>query len=443
MSPRKAPRHRPVARHGILTQPHPLVQLLTVLGAAVVVVVLSTSLVGAFTVWDAARAVEETSVDIGTASQDLPAVGEIEGGVNLLLVGTDSCEGQDLALFPRCAEDEGGERNDVTMLVHISDEPRRVTVVSFPRDMIVDIPSCTDADGNETYPSTDMLNASYFYGGLACSAKTISELTGVEIQYAAAIRWTGVINMSDAIGGVDVCVSGEISDTHTGLHLTEGHHTLQGAEALQFLRIRHGIGDGSDLGRISNQQQFMSSLVRKLQSDGVLNNPQVLYTFATTALKQVNSSPPQLLVSSSLANPWTMVQIAMAVRSVPFEDIVFVQYPTVYAEGGMRVLPVVEDADVLFAALAENQSLMLTGGTSGGYGTEVVGDAQAPGESTATPTPTEPDADGEPVEGEPGEDGTVEEPPVTEEPTVPAGTAVLPGSITGQTALQVTCTVPE
>ena len=120
-----------------------------------------------------------------------------------------------------------------------------------------------------------MLNASYWNGGLACTAPTVEELTGESIEFAAAIRWTGVINMSDAIGGVDVCVAGDINDGNTGLHLTAGTHTLQGAEALQFLRIRHGIGDGSDLGRISNQQQFMSSMVRKLQSDVRAREPAV------------------------------------------------------------------------------------------------------------------------------------------------------------------------
>lgn len=331
---------QPVARHGILRSPNPFVQILTVLGAIVVVAVLSVSAVGAYAVWDAARAVSDAGVSIGSDEEALPpTIGEIEGGVNMLIVGTDSCEGANAALSTACmAEDTEGERNDVTLLVHISDSPRRVTVVSFPRDMIVPIPACTGEDGTEySAMSGQMLNVSYMYGGLACSVATIKSLTGIDIQYAAATRWSGVIAMSDAIGGVDVCVADDISDSHTGLNLTAGTHTLQGVEALQFLRIRHGIGDGSDLGRISNQQQFMSSMVRKLQSDGVLSNPATLFSLATTAVKQVNDK--EIVLSKGLANPQRMVQIAMAVRSVPYSDIVFVQYPTVYAEGGGRVLP--------------------------------------------------------------------------------------------------------
>ncbi len=78
-----------------------------------------------------------------------PSLGAIEGGVDVLVVGTDSCEGQDVAIFPRCAHDDGGERNDVTMLVHITDNPRRVTVVSFPRDMLVPIPACDKPGGGQ------------------------------------------------------------------------------------------------------------------------------------------------------------------------------------------------------------------------------------------------------------------------------------------------------
>ena len=421
-------RLQPLARHGIHRSPNPFVQILTVLGAMLAVVVVSVGAVGAFYVWDAARALDETSVSLGDG-QLPPTIGEIEGGVNMLVVGTDSCEGQDVTLFPRCKHDDGGERNDVTMLVHISDDPRRVTVVSFPRDMVVPIPSCPDGQGGRySSMSGQMINSSYMYGGLPCTVLTVEELTGIDIQFAAAVRWTGVINMSDAIGGVDVCVQEEISDRHTGLHLTEGTHNLVGAEALQFLRIRHGIGDGSDLGRISNQQQFMSSMVRKLQSGGVLGNPGTLLNLANTAVRQVNEG--QLVLSDTLTNPQRMVQIAMAVKDVAYEDIVFVQYPTVYADGGGRVLPVYSAAEVLFDALAQNKPIRLTGEASAGNGVDVVGEAEKPGGTAtpgATPTPgTTPTPGATPDPGETGDD-----------------TVDLPDLITGQTAAQVTCTRAE
>ena len=399
---------------------HPILRALSVVGVALAVLGVSAVGVGAYAVGDTFAALGESSVELVGGNALPPSIGEIEGGVNVLLVGSDSCEGQDVALFPRCANDDAeGERNDVTMLVHISDEPRRITVVSFPRDMLVPIPACPDGQGGEfSAMSSQPLNASYTYGGLACTALTIEQLTGEEIHFAGAIRWTGVIDMSDAIGGVDVCVSGDISDVHTGLSLTAGSHTLQGIEALQFLRMRHGIGDGSDLGRISNQQQFMSSMVRKLKSDAVLSNPEVLLRFATTAVGLTRTDPAQLVLSSQLANPTRMVQIAMAAKDVPYEDIVFVQYPTEYTEDFVNVLPLTDAADQLFAALQANQALTLTGEASQGSGVEVTGEAADPPAEAATPAPSE----------------SV----VAEEARVD-----LPTEIAGTTAAQVTCTRPE
>jgi len=415
-----------LARHGQLRTRHPLTEVLIVLAAVVGVIAVSATGVAAFTVWDTATALTEASVVLDEDEVIPPSLGAIEGGVDVLIAGTDSCEGQDVAIFPRCKNnDSPGERNDVTMLVHITDNPRRVTVVSFPRDMEVPIPACDKPDGGQSSAmSSQKINVSYWYGGLACTAKTVEALTGEKIDFAAAIRWTGVINMSDAIGGVDVCVAGDISDRHTGLNLTEGPHTLVGAEALQFLRMRHGIGDGSDLGRISNQQQFMSSMVRKLQSESVLSNPGTLLNFATTALSQVNQG--QLVLSSGLTNPSLMVQIAMAIKDIPYEDIVFVQYPTEYAsgEGASRVLPVTDAADALFAALRANEPITLTGEASQGYGVEVLGEATAP---AATPSAT-PDASATPGA------------PVA--PT-PEERVELPDDIAGTTAAQVTCTRPE
>jgi hypothetical protein len=118
----------------------------------------------------------------------------------------------------------------------------------------------------------------------------------------------------------------------------------------------------------------------------------------------------------------------MAVKSVPYKDIVFVQYPTVYAPGGGRVLPVTSAADVLFDALAENKAIELTGSASQGYGVEIVGEAETP-TSTASPTPT--------GSATPGASKT----PTASETPDPTETAVpLPGGISGQTAADVSCT---
>ena len=131
-----------------------------------------------------------------------------------------------------------------------------------------------------------------------------------------------MIEITNAIGGVDVCLASGIRDITPASTGRPAPTTSQGIEALQFLRTRHGVGDGSDLGRISNQQQYMSRLARKLVSEEVLSEPGTLLKLATTAIDNVTPS-------KSLTNPLTLVQIALALKNVPFDEIVFIQYPVI------------------------------------------------------------------------------------------------------------------
>ncbi len=407
-------RRKTVARHGRLSSPHPVAQVFTLVGVSIAVLVVSLAGIAGFTVWNLAQTVTDKAVALEGQDQVPPDIGQIEGGVNLFLAGTDLCEQSYKQDFPgRCdGADAEGERNDVNMLVHISDNPRRVTVISFPRDMMVPIPSCKRDDGTTSSAmSSQPLNEAFDAGGLNCVVQTVSKLTGLTIPYAAKITWGGVIEITNAIGGVDVCVANRIYDPeNTGLDLGPGMHTLQGVQALEFLRTRHGVGDGSDLARISNQQQYMSRLARKLVSEDVLSNPTTLFKLATTAVDNITPS-------KSLTNPLTLVQIALAVKSVPFNDIVFVQYPTVtYVPNPNKVAPNESAADDLFAALAANQPLQLTGNVGQNGGVVAVKPTDAP---TDAPSPT---ASGTP--------GTV---------ATPQPTATLPSSISGSTAAEQTC----
>ncbi|WJS90512.1 LCP family glycopolymer transferase [Microbacterium testaceum] len=422
MSKTSTPRgQRTVARHGRLTSPGPLAQLFRGVAITLAVLLVSGGAVLAYAAVDLTQSFTADAVELKGQPAVPPDLGELKGGVNMLLVGTDECEPSFAQLFgDRCTgADSEGSLNDVNMLVHISDAPRRVTVISFPRDLMVPIPSCTDKDGNETSAmSKQQINSSFSYGGLSCVVQTISELSGLEIPFAAKVSFGGVINITDAIGGVDVCIANGIKDRYTGIDWPAGMRTVQGLDALQFLRTRHGVGDGGDLGRISNQQQYMSRLANKLKSQDVLSNPATLYKLASTALRNVDPS-------TSLTNPLTLVQIASAVKDVPFNEIVFIQYPT-YTDPSNpnRVVPDRTDADTLWAALAANQPLELSGNLSDGNG--VVVDANATPAPTQTPAPV----------------NTASPAPTETAQASPAPTSdaiQLPSGIAGQTAAQATC----
>lgn len=354
----------PVARHTKLRSPSIGRRILKGAALAISAVLVATVGVSGYVYGDYFGTLKENSITLegqDTAPPDVDVLPNEE--INILLAGVDKCELEWVDTFAgRCTEEMAkaqedtfqSQLNDVNMIVHISPEPRRLTVISVPRDMMTARPSCTDENGAETAPTeAAMFNSAYSTGGLPCVVKTAEQLTGLSIDHAALMTWGGVIDITDAIGGVDVCVAQPIQDPeHTHLDLAAGNHTLAGYTALQFLRVRHGVGDGSDLSRISNQQVYMGALVRKLVSDETLSDVGALLRLANAVVKNAT-------VSSGLTDPMAMVEIASALRSVPVEDYEFIQFPAVdYALDANRVAPDEETWQQIMAAFDANQSLL-------------------------------------------------------------------------------------
>jgi anionic cell wall polymer biosynthesis LytR-Cps2A-Psr (LCP) family protein len=168
------------------------------------------------------------------------------------------------------------------------------------------------------------------------------------------IDFNGVIEMSNAVGGVEVTIDQDISDDYSKFYIDAGTHTLKGKEALGFLRTRHGFGDGSDLGRISNQQMFLMSLFDKIKQDGVLNNPVALYSLASSAARNMK-------LSESVTDLDTMVTLAGALRKVDTSRMIFTAVPT-YALGGadngrLALLP--DEAAALFDAIRNDVPVVI------------------------------------------------------------------------------------
>ena len=221
----------------------------------------------------------------GDRATDIPQIGAYSGTVNLLLVGSDTRNGQK----GHYGSNPGSTLNDVNILIHISEDHTKATVISFPRDLYVDRPACKNpSDTSQTLPAATgvKINSVLEYGGLGCVRDTVADLTGMTIPFAALITFDGVVEMSNAVGGVPVCVAKAINDDYTGLHLSAGEHTIKGVTALEFLRTRHGVGDGSDVTRISSQQVFLSSLVRKIKSNATLTDVTKLYGLAVAAIDE-------------------------------------------------------------------------------------------------------------------------------------------------------------
>jgi LCP family protein required for cell wall assembly len=277
---------------------------------------------------------------------------DLNGPINFMLVGSDTRDGQG---------DEFGEVTselaDVIMLLHISEDRKDAVVVSFPRDLLVSVPECPNPDG-DPFParSRQQINSTISSGGVACTHLAVQELTGLEIPFLAMIDFKGVIEMSNAIGGVEVVIDKPISDDYSKFYIEAGTHTLKGSQALAFLRTRHGVGDGSDLARISNQQMFLMALFEKLQKDGTLNNPIYLYSLASAAARNMK-------LSESITDVSTMVTLAGALRDVDTSRMVFVQVPSRVLSGTEegRLEPIAEEANLLFDQILNDQPVTVPG----------------------------------------------------------------------------------
>src|SRR5262249_22917802 len=162
---------------------------------------------------------------------------------------------------------------DTALVIHIPEGRSRAVAVSIPRDTLVTRPECTKKDGS-TLPSAKrvMFNSVYSLAGPACVVKTVEQMSGVRTDHFLEIDFARFKELVDAIGGVTVTVDQDIRDKSSGLDLTAGTHELDGTQALQFVRTRHGIGDGSDLGRIGLQQQFLIALLSEIKKQDLLGS---------------------------------------------------------------------------------------------------------------------------------------------------------------------------
>ncbi|NUS29449.1 MAG: LCP family protein [Streptomyces sp.] len=195
-------------------------------------------------------------------------------GMNVLLVGTD---GRDkITEAERQKYRLGGAPchcTDTIMIVHISEDRERASVVSLPRDSYAMTPPHTDrTTGEEHHGHPVKLNAAYAEGGPQLTVRTVETMTHVKIDHYLEVDFTSFMKTVDVLGGVKICTTEPLKDAYTGLDLPAGSHTLMGGEALQYVRSRH-IDGAADLGRMKRQQRFMAALIDRATSSGILLNP--------------------------------------------------------------------------------------------------------------------------------------------------------------------------
>lgn len=308
--------------------------------------------------------------------------------LNILLLGSDARDSEENIGLGGARHTAGeAARADVQLLLHVAADRSNITVISVPRDTVVTIPTCTDSETGEVYPevSGTTINHSLGRGGPGCTVAAWEQLTGVPIDHFMMLDFAGVVDMADAVGGVPVCVDANVYDPDSGLRLTEGEHVVEGEQALQWLRTRHGFRDGSDVGRTQAQQMYLSSMVRELKASARLTDPLQLKTLAEAATNA-------LTVDRELGSVAELYNLAEELREVPVERINMITMPWIEAPENPTawVAPEPGAADELFALVREDIALDAEeAGDTTGAG-EGSGETTAP--PPADPTPVARDA---------------------------------------------------
>ncbi|WP_326689966.1 LCP family protein [Streptomyces sp. NBC_01795] len=249
-----------------------------------------------------------------------------DGPVNILVIGTDARSGKGNTGYG----DMGSVGHaDTTFLFHVSEDRTNATALSIPRDMITDIPNCPtkQKDGSKKNipgQQSQRFNTSLGQSGRdpGCTWRTVEKLTGVKINHFMMADFNAVKELSNAVGGVEVCAAKPINDPKSHLKLKAGKHTVKGEQALAFVRTRHAIGFGSDLDRIKLQQQFLSSMIRKMKSGDTLTSPSKLLDLSDVATKA-------LTVDTGIGSVKKLMSLAQDLKRVNVKNITFATAPVV------------------------------------------------------------------------------------------------------------------
>ncbi|MGW4160196.1 LCP family protein [Streptomyces sp. NPDC004788] len=270
------------------------------------------------------------------------------GSMDILVLGSDSRSGAN----GEYGRDEGAARSDTAMVVHVYEGHKKASVVSIPRDTLIDRPRCTDAKGNKVAGEhRAMFNTAYEVGGPACAVKTVESMSGIRMDHYIEVDFTGFKKLIDKLGGVEITTTKAIKDSKSHLDLAPGTHTLDGEQSLGLVRTRKSVGDGSDLGRIQLQQAFMKAFIDQVKSVGVFSNPKKLFDVADTATKAITPD-------SELDSAAELMGFAKGLSGLGAKDVHMVTMPVRYDPvDPNRVVPLEAQAQQVWNALKADRPI--------------------------------------------------------------------------------------
>ncbi|MBT1161470.1 LCP family protein [Bifidobacterium sp. SO1] len=315
--------------------------------------------------------------------------------IDILLIGQDTRDGSDNTAIGGDADDTKNLHNsDTTMIMQISADRKTINLVSLPRDLMIDAPSCQTSNGEIPAQYTVQFNSifanAYSQGGdvasaASCTLKTVNSLGGLDIRNFMVIDFGGLVKMVNAIGGVDICVPTDMSDVYTGLDLKRGLVHMDGTTATQYARTRHATGtDGSDTMRTTRQQYLIKKIISTALSKNYFTQTSELYQLAKAGLESVQ-------MSASLADAMTLAGLGMSLKDF---DITHLYSQTIPVEPWVQDAnrsQFAEGAEAVWTKLRNHEPLV---------------DASTEGTTDNTDTTTDGTTDGTTTDGTTTDDGS-------------------------------------
>lgn len=331
---------RPQSRRGRILGTHPVLALIAI---ATTVMVVGVSLVAYAAVRNVYDGINHETVTAQMLGKRPP---KLNGSTNILIIGSDSRAGTD----GKFGRNVLGARSDTSMLLHISPDHTHAYVISFPRDSMVPVYSCLpDQEGHPGQTAApgqlEMLNATFSAGGAPCLWKTLEQTTHIRIDHFVEVGFDSFENIVNDVHGIQVCLPFAIHNSQAHLNLPAGRQTVNGAEALAFVRLRENIGDGSDLQRIQRQQLFLASAAQKIKQTNLLGDYNVLRDVAHALTTDLTLTQ--------------MLSIANSLKGLSTSSVRFITVPVVpYPPDPNRVLWETPQATTLFSAVAHDNHIL-------------------------------------------------------------------------------------
>lgn len=324
-------------------------------GATMVVIALVTglSVVFLYRHYNGNLHVKDISAELGTDRPTPQAPKGPHGPINIMVMGSDNRDAPGDHIDNLTGI---GKRSDTTILLHLSGDREHAYGVSIPRDSIVNRPACLDDHGKEISPPATgvMWNDAFNIGGPGCTVRQFEQLTGVRVDHYVVVDFNGFKSMVDAIGGVEVCLPHAVNDPIGHITLPAGTHKFTGDQALNYVRERHSLGNGSDIGRMKRQQAFIASMAHQAISADTLANPIHLAKFIDAATKSLTLDPDIGSISK-------LVGLAYQFRHIGLDHIQFVTTPwepdpsdpnrVVWKPEAQQVWDAIKNDDVLSKAM--------------------------------------------------------------------------------------------